>query len=304
MNDILLNEEKEDSRRYRFSLWWVEHRLQLKRNGIILFVVCDVLILLFVFWNLIDAYVLKYDAEQLAVTSLTQENQDALHAYTLARAAEPLTFTDASVFLSADSHYDLYAELTNPNADWWAEFQYTFTFAGGETVVRNGFILPNEQKPIMELAYPSKISIDTAQVVLQNVTWHRVDHHQVPDYKKWSTDRLSLEILNPLFTQDTTIATHTLSRTTFTVKNNSPFSFYQPVFSLLLMQGSRVVAVNRTSLASLDANSQQDVVVNWFGVVPSNAQVEVIPEINIFDSAVYKPLTGTSSIDARTQTTP
>ena len=304
MNDILLNEEKEDSRRYRFSLWWVEHRIQLKRNGIILFVVCDVLVLLFVFWNLIDAYALKYDAEQLAVTSLTQENQDALHAYTVARAAEPLTFIDASVFLSADNQYDFYTELTNPNADWWAEFQYTFTFSGGETSVKSGFILPNEQKPVVELAFASTTPVESAQLTIQNVTWHRVDHHLIADYKKWSTDRLRLEIQNPVFSQDTTIAAHTLSRSVFTVKNNSPYSYYRPVFYLLLKQGSRIAAVNRTSLASLDADSKQDVVVNWFGVVPSNATVEVIPEINIFDPGVYKPLTGTSPIDARTQTTP
>ena len=304
MPDILLEEEKEDSRHYRFSLWWVEHRAGLKKIGIGIFIAFDVLLLAFVFWNLIDAYVLKFDQEQQAVSSLTVANQNELHTYTTANAAQPLGLGDTTVFSTATNQYDAYAELSNPNADWWAEFHYTFSDGTTSTPDRMGFILPNEQKPVIEFAFASTLSFSSPRLLVSNVQWHRVDHHQIPDYQTWSADRLNLDIQNPTFSSDTSVATHTLYRSTFTVKNNSAFSFYQPVFYLLLKQGDRVVGVNRTTLASLESGASQDVVVNWFGDVPTSGQIDVHPEINIFDPSVYKALTGVTPIDARVPSTP
>ena len=304
MSDILLEEEKEDSRQYRFSLWWVEHRAGLKRIGIGIFIVVDVLLLAFVFWNLIDAYILKIDQEQQAVSSLTVANQTDLHGYTTSSAAQPLGIGDATVFSTATNKYDVYSELNNPNADWWAEFHYTFTDGATSTPDRTGFILPSEQKPVIEFAFASTASLSNPQLVLSTIAWHRVDHHQIPDYQKWSADRLGLDIQNPTYATDTSVATHTLYRSTFTVKNTTAFSFYQPVFYLLLKQGSRVVGVNRTTLATLTSGASQDVVVNWFGDVPTNGQIDVHPEINIFDPSAFKALIGVSPIDARVPSTP
>ncbi len=304
MTDILLEEEKEGAKRYRLSLWWVEHRAGLKTLGIRSFMVFDALILLFVFWNLIDAFALRYDAEQQVVSLMAVTNQEDLHAYTASRVANPLSVTDAQVFSTGNGQYDLFTEVENTNGDWWAEFQYTFTYEGGETKETTGFILPNQKKPIAELAVHSDTGIGSTQFELSSMSWHRVDHHLISNYKKWSEDRMSLEIKAPMFTQDIQIDKTIISRTTFTVFNHTAFSYNHPTFFVLLKRGNTVIGVNRTTLQSLESGTAQDVVLNWFGDVPVSGTVEIIPDINLFDLNVYKALVGTPSIDTRTNQTP
>jgi len=304
MNDILLEEEKEGAKKYRFSLWWVEHRELLKKIGIRSFIVLDALILLFVFWSLIDAFAIRYDAEQKAISEVVLTNQEDLHAYTASRTATPLSVAETQVFSTGNSQYDLYTEMNNANADWWAEFTYKFSYDGGETKETTGFILPTQKKSIAELAVQSNSAIGMAQFQLVSVSWHRVDHHQIADYTKWSSDRLNIEIKSPTFLQDTQIKDTTISRTTFTVVNHTAYSYFHPTFIVLLKRGTSVIGVNRTALQSLDSGEAQDVALSWFGVVPGSAEVQVIPDINLFDSGVYKALVGTPSIDTRNPTGP
>ncbi len=299
MNEILLEEEKEGANKYRFSLWWVEHRAVLKKIGIRSFMVVDALILLFVFWNLIDAFAIRYDKEQQAVSEVAVLNQEDLHAYTVSRVANALSVADTQVFSTGNSQYDLYTEVDNTNEDWWAEFNYKFVYDGGETKEVTGFILPSQKKSVAELAVQSDSVLQMAQFQLIAVSWHRVDHHLISDYKKWSFDRLNIEIKSPTFLQDTQIKDTTISRTTFTVVNHTAYSYFHPTFIVLLKRGSTVIGVNRTGLQSLDSGEAQDVALSWFGTVPGSAQVEVVPDMNLFDRNIYKALVGAPSIDTR-----
>ncbi|MEK7452411.1 MAG: hypothetical protein AAB664_03660, partial [Patescibacteria group bacterium] len=130
--------------------------------------------------------------------------------------------------------------------------------------------------------------------------WYRVDHHQIADYKKWSEDRLNVEIKDPIFVQDELVNDVRISHSRFTVINHTAFSYSFPTFYVLLKRGNTVIGVNRTNLQALDSGAAQDVTLNWFGDVPEATQVEVIPELNLFDAQTYKGLIGAPSIDSRT----
>lgn len=299
MDQILLEEEKESKKQYRFSLWWVEHRATLKKAGLVLLIIFDGVLGLFVLWSLLDSFALSYGKEQSAVAQSVVLNQEDLHAYTNARVAEPLIISNDRFFDIGNRRYDVYAQIENNNSDWWAEFSYQFVYDGGKTNIQKGFILPGEKKPVAELAMELDAPPTNVQLQFQDVDWHRVNHHDVGDYAKWFKDRMDLKVQNPTLIQNTTGDPSSLVKTTFTVRNDSAFSYYQPIFYLLLKRGSSVTGVNRVTLQSLDSGASQDVTVNWFGTVPSVSQVEVIPEINIFDIKLYKPLVGESSADTR-----
>ncbi len=293
-NSILLQEEKQDSKQYRRTLWWVEHRERLGKIGIILLVILDSCLVLFVAWSMLDAFLISAGKARRSLIESVTLNQDDLHAYTVARAATPISVSEVRAFVSANNKYDFYTELENANTDWWAEFEYQFVFDGGSTAVKQGFILPESKKPLAELAFSSTAGIVNAQFQFQSISWHRLDRHVISDYTKWSQDRLDLEILNPTVIQDASGPV----RTTFTVRNHTAFSYYNPTFYLLLKRGA-VVAVNKTTLQSLAPGESQDVVVNWFGTVPSASQVEIIPDLNLFNPTLYKPLVGSPTIDTR-----
>lgn len=298
-NDILLQEEQQDSKQYRRTLWWVEHRERLGKFALLSLIIFDVCLVLFVSWSMVDAFVLSAGRERRAVIDSVLLNQEDLRAYSVARSASPLSVANAQIFASGANAYDFYTELQNVNKDWWAEFDYQFVFDAGTTEVRRGFILPESSKPVMDLAFASTTTITNPRFQFLDVSWHRIDRHTIPDYVKWSQDRLGLEIQNPTLTQDITIDPKGLFRTTFTVRNGTAYSYYSPTFYLLLKRGASVVAVNKTTLTSLVSGETQDVVVNWFGTVPSANQVEIVPELNLFDPMLYKPLVGSTTIDTR-----
>jgi hypothetical protein len=297
--ELLLQEEKGLKRFYTLSLWWVEHRAFLRRLAIIAFIALDALLLLLGGWHLLDAFAISYDEEQNAVMRMVVSGQSDLHAYTLAHAAEDLEQGESRVISIGDSRYDLYTTILNPNEDWWAEFDYVFSLGDQRTQLRKGFVLPSQQKPVAELAVESVSPIQSTKLIIENVRWHRVDPHDVPDYAVWAGDRLNLVVSNSLFERDTRFDGQSFGRTTFTIENDTAFSYYDVGLFVLLLRGNAVVGVNRTRLSSLESGVQSEVTVNWFGTLPNVSEVQIIPELNIFDLEVYKPLTGETTKDTR-----
>lgn len=296
-----MQEEKEFKRFYKLSLWWLEHLAFLRRGGFALFIAVDAALMLLGGWHLLDAFAVSYGSEQNAVLRMVAYGQSDLHAYTAGNAANDLEQGEGRVISIGGGRYDLYTTLTNPNDDWWAEFTYSFTIGNESTDAQTGFILPTQEKPIVELALESASPIGSASLVIQDVRWHRVDHHAISDYSTWASDRLNFSISASSFEKETRFDGETFGRTTFTVENGTAFSYYDVGLFVLLLRGSSVVGVSRTTLSALESGIDTRVTMNWFGTLPSVSQVQVIPELNIFDLEVYKPLQGESTRDTRTR---
>lgn len=296
-----MEEGKESRRMYRLSLWWVEHRALLRRVGYAAFIAVDVLILLFAVYHLLDAFAFSHDQEERVVYQMVAQGQSDLRAYTLANDADDLERTQARVISIGGDRYDLYATLLNPNDDWWAEFSYTFNTDLGATESATGFILPSQEKPIVEFAFESTVPVTTAELVLDEVTWHRIDHHLIPQYETFASEHLNLVVENAQFTKEVNANNDVYGRSSFTVTNNTAYSYYEPTFYVLLKRGTSVVGVNRATLSELISGAKEDVTLNWFGTLPSVSEVEVVLELNIFDLDTYKPLEGESTRDTRTR---
>ena len=108
-------------------------------------------------------------------------------------------------------------------------------------------------------------------------------------------------ITDAQFFQETRFDGEVYGRSVFSLSNDTAFSYYDVGLFVLLKRGSAIVGVNKTTLSTLNSGEETDVTVNWFGTLPSVSQVEVIPELNIFDLGVYKPLMGETTRDTRTR---
>lgn len=297
---LLLQEEKEFKRFYKWSLWWVGHRAFLRRLAYSAFIVVDGLLLVFVLWSMLDSFAVSYGDDELEVAKIVAYGQSDLRAYSVANAADPILPEQIQVFAIGNSRYDFYANLSNPNADWWVEFTYSFAFDAGSTTPEDGFLLPGQIKPVVSLAITSQSPVRDAQLELTNVRWHRIDHHVISDYQTWQEDRLRFVITDAAFSKETGFEGDVFGRTTFTIHNNTAYSYFDPEFLVLLKRGSAVVGVNRATVASLGVGEQQEISLNWFGTLPSVTSVEVISDIHLFDPDVYKRLEGQPGIDTRT----
>ncbi|NQV88861.1 MAG: hypothetical protein HQ488_00870 [Parcubacteria group bacterium] len=300
----LLQEEQSETRRvYQFSLWWVNHRAKLWRMVLGLFIAFDATLFLYGGWHLLDAFAISYGSDQLAVAEMVAFGQGDLHAYTVANAAVELKTGEELIFSAGGGRYDLYSTITNPNYDWWAEFTYHFdTGTGNEDVeLYEGFILPGETKPVVEISVNSGAPISDVSLIIDTIRWHRVDHHLISDYQQWSMDRLSIIAEDAEFTKETRFDDQVFGRTSFTVSNYSVYSYYKPVLYVLLKKGDSVVGVNKTTMNDLENGTSEDIVLNWFGFLPSVSDVEVIVELQLFDVDTYKALGGGNTRDTRTR---
>lgn len=299
-DQFLLDEDKEYKRFYRFSLWWVNHRALLRRIGFGLFITFDALLLLWAGWHLLDAYAISYSSDERAVAQMVAIGQPDLNSYTQARAAEDVIQDDVSVFSTGNDRYDLYTVLENPNEDWWATFEYAFEVSDEQTSWEQGFVLPSGVAYLTDLGVDSAVPIRDADLVLQNWTWRRLDHHLITDYEVWHEDRMNFVVENMSFETEDTFD-ETFGRTSFTILNDTAFGYYDISLLVLLKRGTSVVGVNKTTLSSLDSGEQASVDLSWFGTLPNVSQVEVVPILPLFDVSTYKPAEGESTLDTRTR---
>lgn len=287
---LLKPEEKESASFYKRSLWWVEHRARLRKLAVIFLAAFDAVLLLFVIWTFLDAFVLSVDREDRAVAEMAVLRQADLRAFSLAHAARPLEAKLVQVIATGDKQYDFYTTLVNPNEDWYAEFWYVFVTGETTTSEQKGFILPGEGKPIISLGLDAESRPISAKLDLRNVVWRRVDTHEIPDYAAWQSDRFQFDITNISFSRDLQIDSKEIGQIHFTATNRTAFGFWEPVFTVRLLRGGAVVGVTQTTLEQFEAGETRDAAINWFGTIPAVTKIEVIPEVNIFDVDAYMPL--------------
>jgi hypothetical protein len=302
MNDggLLLDEEKEYKRFYKFSLWWVNHRALLRRIGLGIFIAFDALLLLWGGWHLLDAFAISYSADQISVAQMAVVGQSDLHAYTHASAAEDYIEEDVTVISIGSDRYDFFTTLQNPNEDWWATFTYAFEVGDDRTDPVDSYVLPSGVAYLTELGVDSSVPIRNADLVIEDLRWRRLDHHLISDYDTWYEDRMNFVIENVAYETEDEFD-ETFGRTSFTIENDTAFGYYDVSLLVLLKRGSGVVGVNKTLLTDLESGEEAEVDLSWFGTLPSVSQVEVIPILPLFDIDTYKPAEGESSIDTRTR---
>ncbi len=285
-------------KRYKWSLWWVEKRALLAKIGLGIWAVVDAILIIFALWTMVDTFLISYENERSMAAGFAA-NQEQRHIVTMSNAPEPVKLSsDVSVFSLGDGRYDFYATIENPNEKHWLEFDYYFVYGNTLTETKHGFVFPIESKPLVDLAVSAEIRPTNAKVVIDNLDWHFVSPHLIPDFSDWREDRLDFRVTDAEYIPSLEID-KSVGRSTFTITNRTAFGYWEPLFYVLLYRGASVVGVTSTTIDQFFAGTSRTVEQNWFGALSAVSDIEVIPEIDLFDSSVYMPLKGESEIDLR-----
>jgi len=281
---FLKPEEKEAQKFYQRSLWLIEHRELFKKIGLGIFITFDAILVLFAGWQFLDAYAISYDAEQKNVAVMAVVGQSDLRGFSDFAAAKPLTVSEATALPAGDGKsYDFYTSLSNSNTDWYAVFKYVFVTKDGETAEQTGFILPKSQKPIIFLE-ATQAQPATVNLSLRDVSWYRVDTHEISDYDVWFADRLGFVIENSAFAKLDPSLPATLS---FTVKNTTAFSYWQPSFTAVLWRGNDVGAVMRLTTSGLASGEIKNLSARWLGLAPTITKIEIKKQNKVRRAKLY-----------------
>ena len=187
-----------EEKRFKYSLIWVEHRDLLRKIGLTIWGGVAGLMILYSLWVMVDTFLISYETERALLVN-TGLNQSTRHNAVLASAPGALKLSSSSdIFAIDDDRYDFYTTVENENEDYWAEFDYYFSYGSSVTETKHGFVYPVEEKPLVYLAWESDSRPSSAQVILENIQWHMIDGHTIPDFVTYREDMIDFDITDGL----------------------------------------------------------------------------------------------------------
>ncbi|MFH2062778.1 MAG: hypothetical protein ABIJ46_01330 [bacterium] len=286
METPIENDDRLSEDQLRWGLWWLHHKAQLKTGLTVLLAVVGFSLLAYGVWGFADWF-FGSGVRERAGTALLTQNLTDYAGFREASMPERLSVQTPIVLTSGEGKYDLLARVANPNRRWWVEFDYRFVDSGLPDRVQHGYLLPADSRYLYQLAVDADRRPSPSFEIV-DLSWHRVDGHVVrPDYQTWATSRLDFVIADPEFMPPDPKSSLPVSRARFSVTNNTAYGYVSVPFMVALLSGERVVAANRVVASGLKAGETRTVEASWFNDLPSVTRVEVRPELNLFDPAIY-----------------
>lgn len=273
-------------KKLNFGLWWVMNVKFFKRTLFWFVVVLGIIGWLYTFVNFGYYLTVGTNKDEQMLKSMVdvrvnKQNIDAPSA---------IETGEVEVFTGPDNRYDFLVAIKNANPEYYAEFDYAFVVNGTSTAVQSGFILPAEEKSILALGVQWPEGVNTAHISLANISWHRVDRHQIPDWASFKGQHLAFNISEPQFSPAESSGLSekiNVSEIDFSFANNSPYNYYHLPLNILLYSYDRIVGAYQTSLENMGSGEVRKVRLNYSGTIDKVDRVVVVPDLNIMRPDIY-----------------
>lgn len=274
---------------FKIGYWFTTHRESLKKALIIFLIGLSVIFYGYSIYKVIDLYILQANNYQKMMNLLPYDLVN-YKAFKAKDQPSNLQILGISILSTDKQKYDLLAKVRNPNPKWYAEIEYQFFASGIKTKTYKNFLLPSEEKFLIDLAITSETGIVQPRLEFKSVTWKKV-----LQFTSLKQEKINFLVENIKFIPAKVAELGekiAVSQTTFDVANMSAYNYWQVGFYIVLYSGTRAVAINYISLDQFTSGQKRPVVVNWFEKLPGVTKVEVRPEINILDPNVFMEFTG------------
>jgi len=226
------------TREFKLATWYVKHKLLLRKIFVGFLVVWCFASIGYSFGNLILYLTVGYSQDQVMYVKQVQETQNYDELKVL-YAPQGLQVKNVSVYSSASDKYDLSATVINPNSRFIANLKYRFTYASGQTEIRETTLMPLEIRPVIYFGVESALYINAPKLVIEKTEWRKISTHSVKNVANFISERKMFDVENFVFTSASELGADT-SRVEFDLTNNSNFGFYQPEFYIELYDGGVV----------------------------------------------------------------
>ncbi len=283
---VISGEYRAIDSRYRRDVAIVNARPKLETAGFVLWVAVDILLVLTFVFGVVMYIVSGSFTDARAVASIFSNVANS-HAGVVRLAPTNLDLQEAKSASVVAGKYDLYASLDNPNADWYATFDYVFSYDGGVTESYSGFINPGEKKLLTAINIPFERRPSGLRISLENQVWHRVDRHVIANTQTFLAERANITVDLASYDKSVLIGEEQIGRTTLILSNRTAYAYWNPEFIVKLMRGSTVVSITKIAVPEFLAGETRPLEIRWFGEVPPSGTISVEPAIFYFDDSVY-----------------
>ena len=278
------NDEETSERQIGLRLWVINHYRQIRIATTAVLIGISSIFWGYTLYGLADYWFITGPAEQRALQDLMAQLLDP--EMLAARHPAPLAVEDAKVFKDGEK-YDLVARVANPNKNWYVEFDYNFVGSDKELAAKRGFILPGEDKYLMNLGIAGADKPTAPVLVFSNVKWKRVDAHRFPDYDQWSAERLNLKISDKNFGRKAEPSP--FSQADFKIRNATAYGYWSVDVAVLLLRGGNLEGVNFIRLERFASGEEKSASLLWNNASLAPTETQIMPSVNIFDPGVYMP---------------
>jgi hypothetical protein len=273
------------SKKLKYSIWYVEHRVFLYRCTVGLLALIIIVSWGYSLWQW-GNYVIYGIAEDTRVAKVLTTFVN----YTTMRdrlAPVPLQINGTELLAGGVNKYDSIAEVSNMNNRFFVEFDYYFIVGEGTTPKQHSFLLPQESRPLAYLGLETNNTSGGTALVLENIKWQRISSHDIPDTALWQAEHLNFIVDDFVFTRSentTGVLSHSLE---FTLKNATPYDYALPQFYVGLYLQQSLVGVIPLTVPKFKSLETRTIDLRSFVPNLSVSEVKVFPIINIYDQEVY-----------------
>lgn len=271
------------------GLWYIEHKKQFKMILIGFLIITSAVSLVYGIYGFAYYIARGMNEDEILTKELVQVNGIS-HNYVKQISAKNLVMGPVEIIRLTDKKYDLYDKLKNDNLKWWAEFDYYFIAAGRQTQKARGYILPEETRYLTALAQDLPYEPQDSRLIIENISWHRINHHQIADWQAYKNSRLNITgadikfipaNANPLSEK------LSLNQLSFTAVNHTAYNYWEVGFVILIYADDRLTGINHYVLSDFMSEQKRLVEISWPGNLSRADRIEIIPEINIMKDDIY-----------------
>ncbi len=274
-----------------FAGWYVNNkdRIVVAAKGVLFFGTAAIWLYVLVMFALLVLDTQNFNRQ---VASLTVPLVD--HAYWRAQhRPQQLQFGSVSTRSIGNNRYDFFVLVDNPNDDW-AVSQIAYQFVAGDGVIEDTastWVLPGQQKYLVKLGVELPAPPRAVQLEITELHWRKAS-----DYAERAAEVDRFEISSVDFAASERQSGRVpISTSSFTITNNSAYSYWDMGLYVILMQGGTPAAITYVVQEGLDALETRSFEVNWYQPLSRPSSTTIIPDINFLDPSVYRPVTGQGS---------
>ncbi|MFH0955599.1 MAG: hypothetical protein V1801_00045 [Candidatus Falkowbacteria bacterium] len=277
------------TKQLEIGLWYVEHKRQLRMvlNGFLILI--SAVSWVYTIYGFAYYIARGMNEDEILTRQLVQVNSVG-HDYIMQVGAKDLALGPVEIIRSADKKYELFVKLKNDNPKLWAEFDYYFTAAGRQTEKIKGYILPEDIKYLAALAEDFSYSPEGAELIMENISWRRVNQHQITDWEAYRAGHLNIASADIKFIPANASPLSEklgLNQLSFNVINHTAYNYWSVGFAILLYNRDQITAINHYVLNDFMSEQKRLVEISWPGDLGRADRIEIIPEINIMKDDIY-----------------
>jgi hypothetical protein len=276
-------------KKMELGLWLVEHRRQLLRVPVILLVLISVVTWIYAIYGF-GRYLIRGMKEDRQLAYELVQSYLPGHDFFLSRSARALQYQAVQTIKAEEGKYDFVVMISNPNNNYWVEFNYFFQIGDFKFGQADSFILPGETKYLTALGREFNQQPTGAKFYINNIHWARINLHKYPDWQKYRNEHLDIAINDVKFTPaKATILTEKLNLNDlhFKVTNNTAYNYWEVYFHILLFRQNKIIGFNKYTINNFMSGQEYEVDVTWLGIFGPVDDTIIIPEINITRDDIY-----------------